>query len=43
MIVEDPLRPGNQVLSFTALNSGGDIFGSEISVTEVDPEIRTGG
>lgn len=33
MIVEDPLRPGNQVLSFTALNSGGDIFGSEISVT----------
>ena len=33
VIVEDPLRPGNHVLTFTALNSAGDIFGSEVSVT----------
>ena len=33
VIVEDPLRPGNHVLTFTALNAGGDVFGSEVMVT----------
>lgn len=33
IIVENPLRPGNHVLTFTALNAAGDIFGSEVSVT----------
>jgi len=32
-IVDDPLRPGNHVVTFTALNSNGDIFGLEVSVT----------
>ncbi len=33
VIVEDPLRFDNQVLSFTALNGGGDIFSPEIPVS----------
>jgi hypothetical protein len=32
LIVPDPLRPGNQVLTFNALNLGGDMFGSEVEV-----------
>ena len=32
VIVEDPLRPGNNVLTFTALNIGGDIFGTDVIV-----------
>ena len=33
VVVDDPLRAENRVLTFTALNSGGDIFGSEVTVT----------
>ena len=33
VVVDDPLREQNRVLTFTALNSGGDIFGSEVTVT----------
>ncbi len=33
IIVDDPLRSQNRVLTFTALNGAGDIFGSEVSVT----------
>jgi len=33
VIVEDPLRPGNHVLTFTQLNASGDIFSSEVRVT----------
>lgn len=32
IVVADPLRPGNSVLTFTALNWAGDMFSSEISV-----------
>lgn len=35
-IVIDPLNPGNQVLNFTALNSGGDVF-------SIDPLLSTSG
>ena len=34
VIVEDPLRPDNHVLTFTALNFGGDVFSSEVTVQE---------
>ena len=33
VVVNDPLRPGNHVLTFTALDFAGDIFGSAVSVT----------
>lgn len=32
LIVADPVRAGNQVLTFTALNEAGDIFGPELGV-----------
>jgi hypothetical protein len=32
VVVDDPLRPGNHVLTFTALNGAGDIFGTEVTV-----------
>lgn len=30
IIVEDPLRPGNHVLTFTQVTGGGDMFGAEV-------------
>ena len=33
VIINDPLRAGNSVLSFTSLNGAGDIFSPELSVT----------
>ena len=38
-IVDDPIRPGNKVLSFTATNSGGDIFGTDVTVLPGDTHI----
>lgn len=32
VVVDDPLRPGNHVLTFTALNFAGDIFSPPLSV-----------
>jgi len=32
IVVADPLQPGNQVLTFTGVNTGGDVFSSEIDV-----------
>lgn len=34
VIVADPLRPGNQVLTFDALNLGGDMFSSQVEVVQ---------
>lgn len=39
LIVEDPLRPGNHVLTFTALGVAGDIFGSEVSVVRGETRV----
>ena len=35
VIVPDPLRPGNNVLSFTGLNAGGDMF--SVTALALDP------
>ncbi len=34
IIVEDPLRPGNHVLTFTQVTAGGDIFGTEVTAIQ---------
>ena len=34
VIVDDPLQPGNHVLSFTERVAAGDVFGPEVTVTE---------
>jgi len=39
LVVDDPLRPGNKVLTFRALSSSGDIFSPEVRVAPGQPYV----